>query len=211
MWVTQVLADTRVNHYFRDTDMAKQRAHQAAFMTFAFGGADNYQGKNMVEAHRHLDPHLTDIHFNAIVEHFTATLKVCLRFESSHPAAEGSKRAPLIERLGGPEAVRAAVDIFYQKVLADDRVSDYFKNTDMNKQRAHQAAFMAYAFGGANAYTGKDLAEAHRHLQPHLNDAHFAAIAENFVATLKELGVAQEDIDDAVAVVASTKPQVLAD
>ncbi|KAF6251006.1 globin-like protein [Scenedesmus sp. NREL 46B-D3] len=120
------------------------------------------------------------------------------------------RHAPLIDRLGGPDAVKSAVDIFYGKVLDDSRIKHYFAGTDMKKQRAHQAAFMTYAFGGATKYAGKDMAEAHRHLVPHLTEEHFNAVVENFVATLQELGVAQEDIDDACKVVASTKDAVLA-
>jgi hypothetical protein len=76
-------------------------------------------------------------------------------------------------------------------------------------QRAHQAAFMTYAFGGANEYAGRDMAAAHKHLLPQLTEEHFNAVVENFVATLQELGVAQQDIDDACAVVATTKDAVL--
>ena len=70
---------------------------------------------------------------------------------------------------------------------------------------------MTVAFGGPNEYRGKDLAAAHRHLIPHLEESHFNAIAEHFIATLKELNVPQELIDEAVAVVATTKDAVLAE
>lgn len=68
---------------------------------------------------------------------------------------------------------------------------------------------MTYAFGGPNDYHGKDMGAAHRHLMPHLEEVHFNAIVEHFVATLQELGVPQEDIDQAVAIVATTKDAVL--
>lgn len=68
---------------------------------------------------------------------------------------------------------------------------------------------MTMAFGGPQQYHGKDMAAAHRHLLPHLEEHHFNAIVEHFVATLQELGVPQEDIDAAVAVVATTKEAVL--
>lgn len=119
------------------------------------------------------------------------------------------QKAPLLNRLGGPEAIKAAVDVFYGKVLNDSRIKHYFDATDMKKQRAHQAAFMTYAFGGANEYAGRDMAAAHKHLLPQLTEEHFNAVVENFVATLQELGVAQQDIDDACAVVATTKDAVL--
>jgi hemoglobin len=69
---------------------------------------------------------------------------------------------------------------------------------------------MTYAFGGENKYAGRDMAAAHRHLIPHLNEAHFNAVVENFVATLQELGVPEQDIEDACAIVATTKDAVLA-
>jgi hemoglobin len=117
--------------------------------------------------------------------------------------------APLIERLGGAAAVTAAVDIFYGKVLADDRVNHYFVNTNMEKQRAHQAAFMTYAFGGGDKYKGKDMVEAHRHLLPHLEDVHFDAIVEHFVSTLTDLNVPQAEMDDCVEIVESTREQIV--
>lgn len=94
-------------------------------------------------------------------------------------------------------------------MVADDRVAHYFAHTDMVKQRAHQAAFMTYAFGGADLYRGKDMVEAHKHLIPRLEDVHFNAIVEHFVATLKDLNIDQADIDDCVDVVESTRQQVL--
>jgi hemoglobin len=41
----------------------------------------------------------------------------------------------LYERIGGKEAVEAAVDRFYEKVLADPSINHFFTNTDMTRQR----------------------------------------------------------------------------
>lgn len=62
------------------------------------------------------------------------------------------------------------------------------------------------AFGGPNDYKGRSMYEAHKGMG--LTDAHFDAVAGHFVSTLKELGVAQPVIDEAAAVVLSTRPQV---
>ena len=40
----------------------------------------------------------------------------------------------LFERLGGQSAVNAAVDIFYRKMLTDERVSHFFDDIDMEQQ-----------------------------------------------------------------------------
>jgi len=68
-----------------------------------------------------------------------------------------SQSESLYEQLGGADAVNAAVDIFYRKVLADDRINHFFENIDMAKQAAKQKAFLTMAFGGPHHYTGLDM------------------------------------------------------
>ena len=52
----------------------------------------------------------------------------------------------LYDQLGGEPAVNAAVDIFYRKVLADDRISRFFEGVDMEEQAAKQKAFLTMVF-----------------------------------------------------------------
>ena len=42
----------------------------------------------------------------------------------------------IYEQIGGAAAVDAAVDIFYRKVLADERICDFFDTVDMEGQHA---------------------------------------------------------------------------
>lgn len=116
----------------------------------------------------------------------------------------------LYEQLGGAAAVDAAVDVFYRKVLADDRIAHFFDGVDMARQAAKQKAFLTYAFGGPNNYTGLDMRRGHAHLvERGLNDSHFDAVTENLAATLKELGVAQGLIDQVLTIAESTRNDVL--
>lgn len=116
----------------------------------------------------------------------------------------------LFEKLGGTAAVDAAVDIFYDKVLADERIKHFFTNTDMARQRAHQKAFLTYAFGGPNAYAGRDMRAGHARLvQDGLTDCHFDAVVELLGATLAELGVASELIQEVANTAESVRSQVL--
>lgn len=116
----------------------------------------------------------------------------------------------LYEQLGGAAAVDAAVDVFYRKVLADDRISRFFDGVDMQRQAAKQKAFLTFAFGGPNNYTGLDMRKGHAHLvERGLNDSHFDAVVENLAATLKELGVGQDLIDQVAAVAETTRNDVL--
>lgn len=111
----------------------------------------------------------------------------------------------LYEKLGGAAAVDLAVEKFYEKVLADERVQRFFAHTDMQQQKQHQKAFMTYAFGGAKHWNGRPMREAHKDLvaEMGLTDSHFDAIAENLVSTLVELKVSQELIDEVVQIVGS--------
>ncbi len=111
----------------------------------------------------------------------------------------------LFEKLGGAAAVDLAVDKFYQRVLQDERIKHFFANVDMVKQRSHQKAFLTYAFGGTDKYDGRYMRKAHKELveKQGLNSEHFDAVAENLMATLKEMGVSQALLAEVAAIAAA--------
>ena len=47
-------------------------------------------------------------------------------------------QTPLLDKLGGVKAVRLVVDEFYVKILADERINGFFKDTSMAKLKQHQ-------------------------------------------------------------------------
>jgi hemoglobin len=72
----KVLNDTRISHFFDDVDMDAQLAKQKAFLTMAFGGPNNYAGKDLRTGHAHLVKRgLNGDHFNAVAENLLATLQ----------------------------------------------------------------------------------------------------------------------------------------
>ena len=113
----------------------------------------------------------------------------------------------LYERIGGEAAVDKAVDIFYEKVLADDRISSFFENIDMFAQARKQKAFLTMVFGGPNDYTGEDMRNAHAGMG--LNDDHFNAVVEDLASTLSELGVSDADIQEVANIAESVRGDVL--
>jgi len=116
----------------------------------------------------------------------------------------------LYDDLGGAKALDAVVDVFYKKVLADNRVNGYFAGTDMEQQAKKQKAFLTFAFGGPNKYTGKNMKDGHAHLVARgLNDSHVDAIVEILGATLKEFNVPDEKIKEVAAVAESVRGAVL--
>lgn len=121
-----------------------------------------------------------------------------------------SQQESLYEKLGGEAAVNAAVDIFYRKVLSDDRISSFFEDVDMEKQAAKQKAFLTMAFGGPHNYSGLDMRSGHAHLvERGLNDTHVDAVIENLAATLRDLGVQEALINQVAAIAESTRNDVL--
>lgn len=119
--------------------------------------------------------------------------------------------ATIFEEIGGEEAIVAAVDLFYDKVMEDDELSPFFEGMDMDAQNNKMVAFMAWAFGGPKDYKGRDLTEAHKGLvkAKGLNERHFDLVGTHLVATLNELNISQDLINRVVVLVAGTKSAVL--
>lgn len=113
----------------------------------------------------------------------------------------------LYEQLGGEEAIEKVVDEFYNRVLADDTVNHFFAHTDMKKQRRHQTAFISYALGASNKYTGRSMEKAHEGLN--LQPEHFDAIAQHLGEALTVYGVSPENINTVLERVSTLKEAVL--
>jgi hemoglobin len=119
-----------------------------------------------------------------------------------------ARESSLYHKIGGRPAIDAAVESFYKKVLADNRIKHFFEDINMNVQRRKQKEFLSAALGGPIPWTGKDMRKAHANL-PGLNDTHFNAVAENLQKTLEELKVKPELIKQVMAIAASTRGDVL--
>jgi hemoglobin len=99
----------------------------------------------------------------------------------------------IYDSIGGAPSVAAAVDLFYDKVLADPVLAPYFEGRSMPKLKAHMRAFLAVAVGGPEIYAGRDMGAAHRGME--ITDEAFDHVVTHLVATLTELGVPADIID----------------
>ncbi len=127
--------------------------------------------------------------------------------EEKRTQFEQERAASLYQQIGGAAALNAAVDLFYVKVLADERVNHFFEDINMETQHRKQNAFLAAALGAPVPCSGKDMRAAHVNLD--IREADFNAIAENLQATLTELKLDEKLINQVMAIVASTKDDVL--
>jgi hemoglobin len=76
LFYRKVLTDADISDFFDTTDMDDQRAKQKAFLTMAFGGPNEYSGKDLRTAHEKLVADgLNDSHFDKVAGHLQATLK----------------------------------------------------------------------------------------------------------------------------------------
>lgn len=116
----------------------------------------------------------------------------------------------LYAELGGEQAIGFALDRFYEKVLADQRVSGFFEDVDVERLKVRQGAFLAMAFGGPDHYDGPGLRAAH-HLPRRrgLDEEGFEAFMDLFRETLEELGVGEEGIGRVMEIAYGGKDEVL--
>jgi hemoglobin len=92
-------------------------------------------------------------------------------------------------------AIRAAVELFYERLLADPALAGVFAGVDMPRLKAHQRAFVLQALGGPSLYSGREMQTAHLGL--HISDEQFTRALVHLIASLREVGVDDDVVDRA--------------
>lgn len=121
----------------------------------------------------------------------------------SNPSRQGN----LYERIGGAPAITAAVELFYEKVLADPFLSPFFLDSSMQRLKAHQFAFLSQALGGPRSYNGASMQHAHKRLV--IEQRHFDAVAMHLIETLRDLSVPEDIITEVGSAIAPLASQVV--
>mmetsp|Transcript_1345 Transcript_1345/g.3389 ORF Transcript_1345/g.3389 Transcript_1345/m.3389 type:complete len:136 (-) Transcript_1345:562-969(-) len=110
----------------------------------------------------------------------------------------------LLERIGGDDALKAAVSAFYGRVLADERLQKFFEGVDPKKLEAHQFRFLKLALTKVpKSVNVLELIQTKhsRLFDMGLNETHFDMVAAHLVEALKSLGVSEEHINEIVGIV----------
>lgn len=116
----------------------------------------------------------------------------------------------LYDDIGGAPTMRAALDAFYPRVLADPQLSPFFLGVDIERLKATQERFFAMALGGPNGYAGPSLADVHRRTrQRGMNDEVFDRFLIVFARVLLDLKVAHGKIHECLAVFEGARSQIL--
>jgi hemoglobin len=100
--------------------------------------------------------------------------------------------AEIYDQVGGPDGMRTAVTVFYNRVTADEELGRWFDGVDLDRLKAHQRAFLAAAFGGPQLFSGRGLRDAHADLE--ITDAAFDRIVATLLTSLADLGVPKEAV-----------------
>ena len=112
--------------------------------------------------------------------------------------------------IGGMLKIKAAVDSFYERVLADPLLRPFFRDAGMEGLRERQSMFVSMLLGGRIVYTGKDIAAAHaRAREQGLNDDHFDRFLKHFREALNEVGVQADKVEKVMKLLESKRGVVL--
>lgn len=110
-----------------------------------------------------------------------------------HPEQLSKAESTPLDRIGGPDAVRAVVDELYRRAGADPELADYFHTTDMEEQRRRLCDMVTSALGGPPTPWLLGLDEAHRGRS--ITHRHFSLMAAHLIDVLDHVGVDPEEAD----------------
>jgi hemoglobin len=111
------------------------------------------------------------------------------------------------DRLGGVDAIRAAVDALYERILRDDHLAPYFAGVDVARVKRHQVLLLCSLLGGPETYDGRALDEAHRGLGVTSTD--FDRVVAHVEAVLDAAGAPAGTIVAVTDALAGAKPDIV--
>ncbi|HET7323473.1 MAG TPA: group 1 truncated hemoglobin [Halococcus sp.] len=114
----------------------------------------------------------------------------------------------LYERLGGKDAIETAVDEFYDRVLSDERLVDFFEDTPTTELRAHQTQFLSSVTGGPVEYSGDNMAEAHAQFD--IDHTDYTLVAAHLEDALAVCDVPAADRREVLAAVEELREPIVA-
>ncbi|MDQ1830993.1 group I truncated hemoglobin [Massilia scottii] len=94
----------------------------------------------------------------------------------------------MYQGLGGQSGIRKIVDTFIPMIMADARIKESFRDTDLKNLSMRLEEQFCELAGGPCKYKGKDMKEIHDGLN--ITNAQFNALAEDLQAAMDKNGVA---------------------
>jgi hemoglobin len=131
----------------------------------------------------------------------------------TQPARAQVTQPSLYERLGGVYSIATVVDDFIERLLvnatlnANPAINEARKRVPKAGLKFHVTALVCAATGGKCAYTGRPMKESHEKLN--ISHAEWDAMVTDFKATLDKFKVPQREQQELIAIVDSTKNDIV--
>jgi hemoglobin len=116
----------------------------------------------------------------------------------------------LYKRLGGYDAVAAVTDDFITRLVTNKQLSRFFvglSDDSKGKVRNHIINQVCMVTGGPCNYTGRDMKTTHKGLG--ITESDWNVMASLFVETLTKFNVPKKEQDELLAIVATTKKDIV--
>ncbi|NUQ45271.1 MAG: group 1 truncated hemoglobin [Phycisphaerae bacterium] len=132
------------------------------------------------------------------------------------PGGETAPRDSLYARLGGEAAITAVVDDFVARGAANPAVNFSREGSErrwagtpeqVEKLKRGLVQFICRATGGPRKYEGRDMRTVHAGMN--ITDAEFDALADDLRASLDKLNVPARERDELMAIVATTRTDIV--
>lgn len=137
---------------------------------------------------------------------------------------DGKEGRTLFDRIGGTPVITAIVDDMTTRVLADPRVNFQRKDVSVNwlgskydaweptpsnvaRFKARMVQFLSLAAGGPPTYEGRDMRESHKGMR--ITNNEFDAMVGDIKTSMDKLNIAQREKRDMLAIIESTRKQIV--
>lgn len=119
---------------------------------------------------------------------------------------EGGDKS-LYDRLGGKDAITAVVDDFVNTAATDERIKQFFTNTDAAALKAKLVDQVCEATGGPCKYEGKDMKTAHTGMK--ITEEDFNALVEDLVKSLDKFKVGDKEKQELLGALGGMKADIV--
>jgi hemoglobin len=148
-----------------------------------------------------------------VFAHVATGLFLAIVVASAAPAEAQTATKPLYERLGGVYAIATVVDDFIERLLINDTLN---ANPAISEARVRVpkaglkfqvTVLVCEVTGGPCTYTGRTMKDSHAKLN--INEAQWQAMVVDFRKTLDTFKVPPREQEELVAIVGSTKKDIV--
>lgn len=115
--------------------------------------------------------------------------------------------ATLYERLGGESKIREIATTLFDNHAKNDAIKARYAESDRGDVIRLVTEFICAGTGGPQAYSGKDMLEAHKGMN--ISEAEYMAVLDDILAALREHEVGQREQEEFLMIAYSLRGEIL--